>query len=250
MGFYGGQKEVAPREFDPLYSGSGAADIRKGIFDALPGTMTAATGAARAAQDAAKSGAAAFQPVAQYGRRLLAGDYLNPSPIFDKSLATARNAGNVAAAGSAAGARAGLAGQQMDTRAQFGRSGQVFGTGNQLAQEGSRAALEANLNRAEAARTSGVTAAEMGARAANYDAERNRQMAAPGIIGQAASIPLNMLQAIPGLAYAGVDPAVSILRNLAGGGQVVNPNTYYKPGVGDYTLQGIGALAGGAGGGF
>lgn len=242
MGYFGGQKEVAPREFDPLYSQSGAQPIRTGIFNALPNMAVQATGDANAAAAAAQQGAAAMRPVAAYGNALMGGKYLNSSPALDRSLSATRAASDAAAGNAAATARANLQATQAATRSQFSRAGQTFGTANQLAQEGTSAALEAQSARNESERQAALNAAEAGAKAQNYMNERGLQTQGAGIAQAGATKPVELLQAVPGLRYAGVSPAVEVIRGLASGAPVVNPNTYYKPGAFDYTMQGIGAL--------
>jgi hypothetical protein len=238
---YGSQKTVDPQEFDPLYSKSGGAELRQGIFGALPGAMGRATQQAENAIGAAQRGAAEMGAVGKFGRSVLRGDYMR-NPTLDASLAASRRAGEVASRTAAADARANMAAQQAATRSQFGRAGQGFGTANQLAQEGTAAAMGAQINRAESARLAQQAAIEAQAQAENVARERGFQMQAPGIVSGAATKPVELLQAVPGLTYAGVSPAVEIIRGLASGSPVVNPNTYYKPGVGDYMLQGAGAL--------
>jgi hypothetical protein len=147
--------------------------------------------------------------------------------------------------------------QLADIRNQYARSGQQFGTGSQLAQQANTAALaaqvarseaerQASLGQTEAARLAQLAAGENQALAENYARERAAQQQAAGLVGQLGGQQLSMLQAVPGLAYSGIEPAVGVIRGLASGGQTVAPGTYYKPGVGDYALQGLGAL--GAGG--
>lgn len=238
---YGSQKTVAPQEFDPLYSQSGAADLRKGVFAGLPDAMAQATQLGQNAVSAAQRGAADMGAVGRFGKSVLRGDYMR-NPALDASLAASRRAGETAAGAAASDARANMAAQQAATRSQFGRAGQTFGTANQLAQEGTTAALEAQINRGEATRTAQQAAVEAQAQAENVARERGYQMQAPGIVSAAASKPVELLQAAPGLVYSGVSPAVEVIRGLASGSPVVNPNTYYKPGVGDYMLQGAGAL--------
>lgn len=267
MGFYGGQQTVDPQEFDPLYSKSGAQDLRKGIFGALPQTMTDATAAGMRASGAATAAAGSLAPAMQYGQRVLNGNYLSSPQLqgylqatraaSDRGFGATRAASDVAAQNARNTAQAGLRAQQADTRAQFARSGQTFGTGNQLAQEGAQAALQAQLGRNESERQAGIVASdaqrqaglaqnENAVKGQQFSQERAFQQAAPGMIAQTAGQGVNFLQAAPGLMYSGVEPAVGIIRNLAGGGQIVNPNNYYKPGVGDYAMQGLG-IAGAAG---
>lgn len=250
MGFYGKQKEVDPREFDPLYSKSGGAELRSEIFGNLPSLMASGTQAANAAADAARKGAASMRPVMQYGQNVLAGGYLNPAPALTKSLDASRAASDVRAENQQTQANNALATQQAATRSQFGRAGQTFGTTNQLAQEGSQAALQAQLAKQEQERQAQANATEAAILAENYGRERQLQQAASGVVQGAASSPLQMLQSVPGLTYAGITPAAELIRGLAGGGSVVNPNTYYKPGAGDYTLQALGTLGSVAGGGW
>lgn len=267
MGFYGGQQQVDPREYDPLYSQSGAQPLRKGIFDALPDMLKSSTDAGYRAAGAANAAAGSLAPAMQYGQRVLAGNYLSSPQLqgylqatraaSDAGFGATRAASNVAAQNARNTAQAGLRAQQADTRAQFSRSGQTFGTGNQLAQEGAQAALQAQLGRNESERQAGIVASdaqrqaglaqnENAVKGQQFSQERAFQQQAPGMIAQTAGQGVNFLQAVPGLHYSGIEPAVGIIRNLAGGGQVVNPNSYYKPGVGDYAMQGLG-VAGAAG---
>jgi hypothetical protein len=267
MGFYGGQKTVDPQQFDPLYPASGAPQIRSGIFAGLPGAMTAATDAGLRAGQAGTDAAGALAPAVGYGKSVLDGNYLSSPQLLnylqgtrqasDAGFAATKAAGDVTAQNTREQAVAGLGAQQADTRASFGRNGQAFGTGSELAQQGQMAATQAQLARAETERQSGVTAAdaqrqaglaqsENQAKAQQFSQERGFQQAAPGIIGQAGAQATNLLAAVPGQMYSGVAPAAQILQQLAGNGQVVNPNTYYKPGVGDYALQAAGT-AGAAG---
>lgn len=248
MGFYGKQQEVEPREMDPLYSQSGAQPMREGIFNALPGMMIGATAAGQDAANAARRGAGQMGAVGQFGRDVMSGGYLK-SPVLDRSLESTRAASDQAAAASQAEARAAQTAQQRAVQSQFSRSGQTFGTANQLAQEGTTAALEAQLDRTEAGRQAQLAATEAQTQAENYARERGYQMQAPAIVSGAASKPVELLQAVPGMTYSGISPAVEVIRGLASGAPVVNPNTYYKPGAGDYVLQGLGAagsLAGAA----
>ena len=53
--------------------------------------------------------------------------------------------------------------------------------------------------------------------------------------------PFEILSAVPGMRYGGLNESASLATALSGGGQVVNPGSYYKPGVIDYGLQ-IGSL--------
>ena len=262
-GLYGGQKQNPVVEMDPLYSKSGAQDIRTGIFNELPGMLMQGQQDAAAAQNAARQGAASLAPAMQYAQQTVGGKYLN-SPQLQGYLAQTRAASQQAArAGRSASDLAaqnarqqGLAAQQAqlaDVRNQFARGGQQFGTGNQLAQQASNVALQSQLGRSEAerqaqlgqmdaARLAQLAAGENATLAENYARERANQQAATGLVGQLAGQNLNMLQAVPGLAYSGIEPAVNVIRGLASGGQTVTPGTYYKPGVGDYALQGIGTL--------
>jgi len=264
MGFYGGQETVAPQEFDNLYSKSGAQPLRKQIFDTLPGNIDAGNKAGAQAAEAARVGAAGFAPIQNYGNELLGGKYLNYNPYLEHGLQTTRAAtegalhqGNAAADTIAhnaiSGARADQAGQDAATRAQFARSGMAFSTAGGQAQDATHAALAAQLARGEQNRSAQQDATGAGvqaqlaqqentARAGSFAQERQLQSQAPGILSNALQMPVNLLQAIPGLMNAGSDSAMNLIRGLATGSQVVNPNTYYKPGVGDYAMQGIGAL--------
>lgn len=241
MGFCGDTKQADPKEMDPLYSQSGGQALRKYVFDALPGIQGRAGAGAQEAVAAARTGARAMAPVSQFGRSVMRGDYLR-SPMLDRSLAATRAASNTAAQAGAADARANLASAQNASRAQFSRAGQTFGTGNQLAQEGAAAALEAQIGRQEALRQAAMGATEAQTQAENYARERGYQMAAPQIVSSAASRPVEMLQAIPGLEYAGYDTIANLVKTLASGAPpAMNGNQYYKPGAGDYILQGLGA---------
>jgi hypothetical protein len=241
MGFCGDTKQADPKEMDPLYSQSGGQALRKYVFDALPGIQGRAGAGAQEAIAAARTGARAMAPVGQFGRSVMRGDYLR-SPLLDRSLAATRAASNTAAQAGAADARANLASAQNASRAQFSRAGQTFGTGNQLAQEGTAAALEAQIGRQEAMRQAAMGATEAQTQAENYARERGLQMAAPQIVSSAASRPVEMLQAIPGLEYAGYDTIANLVKTLASGAPpAMNGNQYYKPGAGDYILQGLGA---------
>jgi hypothetical protein len=271
MGFYGGQETVAPVEQDPLYSKSGAAPIRDKIFKQLPGLIDQGQAAGQRAASAATSGAAMFRPVGQYGMDTLSGKYLYNAPLeaglartrgaTDAALRTAAASGAARSRSAMAAARAGQAATAGAARSTFARNGQTFGTGAVQAQGAEKAALEAQLARAEADRLAsenatragtqaGLAQTETGARAASYEAERGRQQAAPGIIAQAASAPVQMLQAVPGLLASGMEPATNLIRNLAAAMPLTNPNTYYKPGIGDYALQALGSAGGAAAGGF
>lgn len=249
MGCFGKQKQVAPTEMDPLYSKSGGAELRKQIFDALPAAQERARAGSQQAIAAAQSGAQAMAPIGQYGRSVMRGDYLQ-SPLLNRSLQATRAASNTAARSGVSDARANLAAAQTAAQAQYGRAGQTFGTANQLAQQGNSAALEAQIGRQEAMRQGSLAATEAQTQAENYARERNNQMAAPGIVSAAASKPLEMLQAIPGLEYAGYGDMANIVKTLASGAPpAMVGNQYYKPGAGDYILQGLGAAgAAGAGG--
>jgi len=250
MGCFGSQKQVAPTEMDPLYSKSGGAELRRSIFDALPGAQERAGAGAQEAITAARTGAQQMAPVGQFGRSVMRGDFLR-SPILDRSLAATRAAANTSGQAAAADARANLTSAQNTARAQFGRAGQTFGTGNQLAQEGTAAALEAQLARQENLRQAGLAANEAQAQAENYARERSNQMMAPGIVTGALSKPLEMLQAIPGLAYSGYDTMANLVKTLASGSPpAMNGNQYYKPGFGDYALQGLGAAGAASAGGL
>jgi hypothetical protein len=250
MGCFGSQKQVAPTEMDPLYSKSGGAELRKSIFDALPAAQARAGAGAQQAAAAARAGAQAMAPVGQFGRSVMRGDYLQ-SPVLNRSLAATRAASNTAAQASEAEARANLASAQNAARAQFNRAGQTFGTGNQLAQQGTAAGLEAQLGRQEAMRQAAMGATEAQTQAENYARERGYQMAAPQIVSGAASKPLEMLQAIPGLEYAGYDTMANIIKTLASGTPpAAVGNQYYKPGAGDYVLQGLGAAGAASAGGL
>ena len=87
-------------------------------------------------------------------------------------------------------------------------------------------------------------------KAENYARERAFQMQAPGIVMMGETKPVELLQSVPASMYSGVMPAAEVIKALAGNGQVINPNTYYKPGVGDYLMQGIGTGAAAAGAGL
>lgn len=262
-GFYGGQQTQEVKEMDPLFSKSGAQDIRTGIFNQLPGMLTQGQQDAASAQQAARQGATSLAPAMQYAQQAVGGQYLH-SPQLQGYLAqtraasqqaarAGRSASDLAAQNARQAAQAAQQAQLADVRSQFARSGQQFGTGNQLAQQAANVALQTQLGRSEAerqaqlgqmdaARLAQLAAGENAALAENYARERAAQQAATGLVGQLAGQNLNMLQAVPGLAYSGIEPAVNVIRGLAAGGQTVAPGSYYRPGVGDYMLQGIGTL--------
>lgn len=247
MGFYGGQETVDPKTADPLF-GEEAKKVRTEIFNALPSVGARAQAGAERAAGAATQASGAYGPVMDYGRSVLAGNYLNASPQLNRALASSRAASNTAAQAQQAEARANLANQQAATRAQFGRAGQTFGTTNQLAQGGNTAALEAQLGRSEAARLAQQQATQDQVVAENYGRERQLQQQAPGMINMAATQPVALLQSVPQIEYSALGPAVDITRGLSAG-QASSAN-YYKPGVGDYALQGLGALGAAGGAGF
>jgi len=247
MGFYGGQETVDPKTADPLF-GPEAKKVRTEVFNALPTVGARAQAGAERASQAATQASGAYAPVMDYGRSVLAGNYLNASPALQRSIASTRAAGDMAAQAQQAEARANLANQQAATRAQFGRSGQTFGTANQLAQTGNTAGLEASLGRSEAARLAQQKATEDQTYAENYGRERMFQQQAPGMVNMAATQPVQLLQSVPGIEYSALGPAVDITRGLSAG--QASSASYYKPGVGDYTLQGLGALGAAGGAGF
>lgn len=250
MGLCGSNKTVAPQYFDPLgpnaegqHVGSGGPELRNQIFGYVPGMLEQGRYDASQAANAAKAGAGQFAPVLSYAQSNLRGDYLNGNPALDRAVATARNASDTAAQSAYGRARADFSGAQRTLQSQYNRAGQTFGTGLQQSQDASRAALNADIARAEAARQAQLAEAEMGARFNNYQQERAYQNQSPALLSMAAEKPFQMLSAVPSVNASGVLPSAELVGALAGGGSVVTPNTYYKPGIFDYALQGAGTAA-------
>ena len=268
MGFCGSgsNKTVEPKQFDPIFPGSGGAELRSNIFGLIPSAITQSQTDANLAARAAQTGAGMFGGVQNYANDLMGGRYLNSSPQLQRAmqqstqatqnaLDAARAASDIGARNQYAAARGNLADQQRRLQSQFARTGQTFGTGMSQAQDAAGVALNAQIAQNEAARQaqlgasqaqamSDVAGRNLGLEAARLQQERQLQNAAPSIAGMAATKPFELLSTVPGLRYAGLEPAAALTGALAGGGQVVNPNTYYKPGALDYGLQAasIGAM--------
>lgn len=250
MGLCGSTKTTAPQYFDPLgpnaagqHTGNGGPELRNQVFSYLPSLMASGQMDAGRAANAARNGAAQFSPVMDYAQASLRGNYLRGTPYLDRAISSARNASTVGANAAYGRARADYANSQRGLRDQYTRAGQTFGTGMLQAQEASRAALNADISRAEASRQSQLAADEMAARYGNYQAERAYQNQAPALISMAAEKPFQLLSAVPSVSAGGLTPSAELIGALAGGGSVVNPGTYYKPGIFDYALQGIGTAA-------
>lgn len=247
MGLCGSNKTVAPQYFDPLgpnaegqHVGSGGPELRNKVFEYLPGLMQSGLANSARAANAAREGAAKFGQIGDYGQSVMRGNYLNASLPLIKSLQATRAAANQQAQNTYSGARADLSGIQNQVRSRYNRAGQTFGTGMQQAQESAQAALNADIARAESARLAQQAATEQQALLQNYMAERQIQNQAPAYIAMAAEKPFQMLSAVPSIEASGITPSAEILGALASGGSIVSPNTYYKPGLFDYALQGAG----------
>lgn len=247
MAEMGGQKASPAQWFDPLgpdasgkHGTTGGRELRERIFSHVPGLIDSGRAAANRTAWAARDGAASFAPVRDYGQRVLRGDYLNGSPQLDRALAASRAASDRGAQNAMADARANFAGQSAGIQSQFARNGMSFGTANQQATEASRAALEASMARGEQDRLAQIAAQESQARLQNYMSERAAQAQAPATIAMAAEKPFQMLSTIPDVEAGGLTPAAGLVSALAGGGQATT-DSYYKPGVYDHALAGLGA---------
>jgi len=277
-GFCGSNDKVAADYFDPLgpnaqgqQGPTGGPEARAGIFNALQSSIYPR--AQQGAEDAvAGTRAAAASPtwgkLQGYLGNTLGGSYLRGNPSLDRAASSARtnlNTGlNASRAATTAGlqatraqAGADLAGQQAATRSAMTRSGQRFGTAGQQAQEATKAAMNAQIGRGEQQATVAQQGTEASARSGleaqlaqqnlqNYQNERQAQQGAAALAPSATSSQAQLLQAIPGLEYAGVAPTADIVRALAGGGQAVQPTMVRSPGVMDYVGQvaGIAGMAG------
>lgn len=263
MGLFGSQKTIKPQQFDPLFPGSGGDEIRDNIFGRLPSLMNQSQNDASTASRAAQNAASSFAPLQAYAQNALGGQYLNRSPQLNNAMADARKqtqnalqasrtASDVGAQNQYGNARASLGDQQRRFRSQFARTGQTFGTGMGQAQDSSNVALNSQIARNEASRQAQLAANEnqimaslsdrnLALEAARLQQERQLQQQAGNISAMANTKPFEILSAVPGMRYGGLNESASLATALAGGGQVVNPGSYYKPGAIDYGLQ-IGSL--------
>lgn len=213
---FGTQKprRITPQWYDPLgpssvdskgrqkFEPSGAVEQRRAIFsdfNKMRGDLRNSPTADAAAQAAANPGWSAAGDLAT---RTLRGDYLNGSPALDDALGKMRAATVAEGANNAA-----------DQRSQFARNGLSFSTANQQAQ-----------NNATTAGTASANAAEAGARANNYMAERQLQTQAPQMLEQATSQPLNYLQLQDMAKLIPLSQMAQIIAGLAGQGQVIKPD--------------------------
>lgn len=266
MGLCGGNETVEPKQFDPLFPGAGGQELRSQVFGYLPGIMEQNLLDNQAAVGAAQQAAGGFGQIGSYANQALGGRFLNRSPQLDRAmgqsrrdttaaLQAARQASDVSAQGQYDAARASLGDQQRRLQSQYARSGQTFGTGAAQAQDAANVALNAQIARNEAARQGQLAASEqqtmadmsarnLGLEAGRLQQERQLQQQAAPLAASAATKPFEILSAVPGLRYGGLNEASTLTGALAGGGSVVNPGSYYKPGALDYGLQAasIGAM--------
>jgi len=249
MGFCGDNKQAPAQWFDPLgpdangrHGNTGGRPLREQIFAQVPGLIESGQRAGAEAAAAARAGAGMFRPVGDYANKVLSGAYLDGSPQLDRAMAATRAASDVGARNAMADARANYAGQVADTQSDFARGGMTYGTANQQAAEANRAALEAGLARQQQDRIAQLAAVENQARLQNYMAERAAMNQAPAALAMAAEKPFQMLSTIPGLEAGGLAPSAGLVNSLAGGGSA-STDSYYKPGVFDHILAGMGTAA-------
>jgi len=66
FGLFGKQKTIKPKQFDPLFPGSGGDEIRDNIFGRLPSLMNQSQNDASTASRAAQNAASSFAPLHAY----------------------------------------------------------------------------------------------------------------------------------------------------------------------------------------
>lgn len=166
-------------------------------------------------------------------------------------------------------------------RSAYNRAGLGFSTANQQAEQANKAASSARADETEA----GIRAQERALQATNrmaergyqnqaamdsqnatrddnrlstsaelqnYQTERGRQTGAAEQLAGAFNPALQYLSQAPTAFLSPMSNIASIIQGLSGGGPIATPQTqvYTEKGWGNDVLSGIGALAGGAAGGF
>jgi hypothetical protein len=214
-------KEVQPKAYDPLhFSGR---NQRRELFRGMNRIRPQLEGLG--AETAATARAGARDPGFGDARALagstIRGDYLNGSPQLNTAVGQMR-----ASAGREAGDAA------ANIRDQFSRNGMSFGTANQQAQQSARAAATARANDTESAM-----------RLQNYQQERQNQMNAVDMLGNATTIPVQLQQAadranMSELEY--LSQMAQIVQALSGNGQLVKPDMVEEIGLGDQFMKAVG----------
>lgn len=215
---------------DPLAAGTGGAQQRGQIFNALNGgagtqARQAGVAASRAATAAGSNPAwGEMQNMAQQTGR---GQFLAGSPQLNNAINSNR-----------AAAMASSADQNARIQGNFNRNGMAFSTGNQEAQEANTAAASAGANR-DANNTF----------LQNYMSERSMQNAAPGTLATAESAPLSYLNSASTAGLAPLQAESGMTQQLAGG-TPATPSTavYQTPGMYSQVLNGLSLGLSGAGG--
>lgn len=203
----------------PVYSPTGGIPQRNDIFGQMDYLRPVLNNNSQQAATALQSAAAnpGYKAATNLANNEIAGNYLNGSPQLDAAMAQMR-----------AGANAGAADTNARIQSQFARNGMSFGTANQEAQQSNQAQTTAGANQAEAQ-----------ARLQNYQTERANQNAAPAMLDQSLSSPINYLAAIPNEYLGPMSQMAQIVSGLSTGGQIVQPDTMVTPGP---TTQLAGAL--------
>lgn len=197
---------------------SGAINSRNSIFNSManlqPNINAATTNAANATSSAANN--PAFGAITNYGTGVMRGDYLN-SPTVNNYATQAAN--RIQAAGADTAAR---------TQEAFGRQGMGLGTGvTQALQTGNTAAA------AQAAQQ------EAGIKLQNYQAERQNQMQAPGIISSGITTPTALAQQVPGQLLNPLQQQAGITNSLLGNAQASQPTLVQQPNLANDLAQGL-----------
>jgi len=238
MGFCTQSKQTTdqPQYFDPLgpaaigangkpvFAPTGGVPQRNRIFGLMNQNSNGVQEATNNLVGGLKTAAAnpGFTDAANLAQHTIQGDYLHGSPELDAAMATSRRATMADAANE--GAR---------IKSQYGRAGIGFGTAAQQADQSNRAAASGQAG-----------ATEANARLQNYEQERQNQQAAPTMLQQAVSAPLNYLSQISSAYNAPLQQQADLTKTLAGGGSTATPNTtvYSDQGIANQVFQALGNL--------
>ncbi len=197
---------------------SGAIEQRRAIFSDI-NKMRAGLRSSNTSQAAADAAAnPGWSGAADLANRTVRGEYLKGNPALDDALGKMRAATVAEGANNAA-----------NQRSQFERNGLSFSTANQQAQ-----------NNATTAATASANAAEAGARANNYMAERQLQTQAPQMLEQATSTPLNYLQLQDMAKLIPLSQMAQVIAGLAGQGQIIKPDLLQRQSKGRQMMAAAG----------
>jgi hypothetical protein len=214
-------KAVEPRAYDPLHI-SGRPQ-RRDLYRSLERIRPQMVGLGKETEAAARTGARdpGWGDARTLAGSTIRGDYLNGSPQLNKAVGQMR---------SAAGREAGDAAANI--RDQFSRNGMSFGTANQQAQQSAQAAATARANDTESAM-----------RLDDYQQERQNQVNAVDMLGNATTIPVQLQQAADKAGMSELEylsQMAQIVQAMSGNGQLIKPDMVEEIGLGDQFMKAVG----------